>query len=259
MWRSPLPGFGVSMTTSPERFEEVSLFRRFVSVTVPRTSAPLLAVMLSATIAAPSLAQTNIDQGKSPAELFANDCAACHKTTRGLANGENSLSLSVFLREHYTASRDQAAALAAYVLANGGNAPAPKSTARGEEPKNQDHKGQEAKGQEPKGQEPKGQEPRGQEAKGQEPKGQEPKAQESRAPEPKGQEPKNQETKETRPPEPKVQEANTPSPAAQPEPASTAAVPTAPEGSSGPTTSAAAPGESEPSDNAPVPRDNIPD
>jgi mono/diheme cytochrome c family protein len=92
----------------------------------------LLAVMLSATIAAPSLAQTNIDQGKSPAELFANDCAACHKTTRGLANGENSLSLSVFLREHYTASRDQAAALAAYVLANGGNAPAPKSTARGE-------------------------------------------------------------------------------------------------------------------------------
>jgi outer membrane biosynthesis protein TonB len=247
------------------------LFRRFAPVTVPRTFAltmGLLTVMLLAIIAAPSFAQTNIDQGKSPAELFANDCAACHKTTRGLANGENSLSLSVFLREHYTASRDQAAALAAYVLANGGNAPAPKTTARGEEPKSQDHKGQEAKGQESKGQEPKGQEPkgqepkgqesRGQEAKGQEPKGQELKSQESRAPEPKFQEPKNQESKDTRPPEPKAQGANIP-PAAQPEPASTAAVPTAPEGSSGPTTSAAAPGESEPSDNAPVPRDNIPD
>lgn len=228
------------------------MFRRFAPVTVPRTFAPtmgLLTVMLSATIAAPSFAQTNIDQGKSPAELFANDCAACHKTTRGLANGENSLSLSVFLREHYTASRDQAAALAAYVLANGGSAPAPKSTARGEEPKNQDHRGQEAKGQEPKGQEPKGQEPKGQELK----------SQESRAPEPKFQEPKNQESKETRPPEPKAQEANTPPPAAQTEPASTAAVPSAPEGSSGPTTSAAAPGEAEPSENAPVPRDNIPD
>jgi len=217
--------------------------------------------MLSAIIAAPLFAQTNIDQGKSPAEMFANDCAACHKTTRGLANGENSLSLSVFLREHYTASRDQAAALAAYVLANGGNAPAPKSTARGEEPKNQDHRGQEAKGQELKGQELKGQEAKGQELKGQELKGQELKGQELKGQEPKSQEskePKNQETKETRPPEPKVQEANTPSPAAQPEPA-TAAVPTAPEGSYSPTTSASAPGESEPSDNAPVPRDNIPD
>jgi outer membrane biosynthesis protein TonB len=233
------------MTTSPEKFEEAGLFRRIAPVTVPRTFAltiGFLAVVLSAVIASPSLAQTNIDQGKSPAELFANDCAACHKTTRGLANGENSLSLSVFLREHYTASRDQAAALAAYVLANGGNAPAPKPTverARGEEPKNQEHKGQEAKGQEPKGQEPKGLEPKGQEAR--------------------GQEPKSQESKETRPAEPKVEEVRTPSPAAQPEPASAAATPSAPEGSSNPTTSAAAPEESEPSDNAPVPRENIPD
>jgi outer membrane biosynthesis protein TonB len=238
------------MTTNPETFEETGLFRRLAPVIVSRTFVPtigLLAIMLSATIASPSFAQTNIDQGKTPAELFANDCAACHKTTRGLANGENSLSLSVFLREHYTASRDQAAALAAYVLSNGGNAPAPKTTvehARGEEPKNQEHKGQEAKGPEAKGQEAKGQELKGQEVKGQEAK---------------GQESKGQEAKETRAPEPKVQEAKTP-PATQPEPASAAATPPAPETSPGPTTSAAAaPGESEPSDNAPVPRDNIPD
>jgi outer membrane biosynthesis protein TonB len=238
------------MTISPETFEEVGLFRSLAPVIVAGTFSPrmgLLAIMLSAAIASPSLAQTNIDQGKTPAELFANDCAACHKTTRGLANGENSLSLSVFLREHYTASRDQAAALAAYVLANGGNAPAPKPTvehARGEEPKNQEHKGQEAKGQEPKGPEAKGQEAKGQELKGQELKGQEAKSQE-----PKSQEPKSQ--------EPKSQEAKTP-PAAQPEPASAAVAPATPENSPGPT-SAAAPGESEPSDNAPVPRDNIPD
>jgi mono/diheme cytochrome c family protein len=253
-----LPGFGVS--TSPERSEEVGLFRRLAPVIVLRTFAPtigFLAIVLSAMIAPPAIAQTNIDQGKSPAELFANDCAACHKTTRGLANGENSLSLSVFLREHYTASRDQAAALAAYVLANGGNAPAPKPTV--ERAKGQEPKGQEQKGQEVRGQEPRGQEPKSQEAKGQELKGQEPKSQESRGQESKGQEPKNQESKETKPPEPKVEEARTPPPTAQPEPASTGATPTASEGLSGPTTSAATPGESEPSDNAPVPRDNIPD
>jgi len=229
------------------------LLRSLAPVIVAGTFSPtmgLLAIMLSATIASPSLAQTNIDQGKTPAELFANDCSACHKTTRGLANGENSLSLSVFLREHYTASRDQAAALAAYVLANGGNAPAPKTTvehARGEEPKNQEHKGQDAKGQESKGPEAKGQEAKGQEAKGQE----------AKSPEPKSQEPMSQESKETRTPEPKIQEAKTP-PAGRPEPASAAVAPATPENSPGPT-SAAAPGESEPSDNAPVPRDNIPD
>src|SRR6516225_8103221 len=101
------------MTSSPETFEEVGLFRSLAPVIIAGAFSPtigLLAIMLSATIASPSLAQTNIDQGKTPAELFANGCAACHKSARGLANGENSLSLSVFLREHYTASRDQAAA-----------------------------------------------------------------------------------------------------------------------------------------------------
>ena len=61
-------------------------------------------------------AQTNIDQGKTPSQIFANDCAACHKPTRALANGKNRFALTEFLREHYTTSREQAAALAAYVL-----------------------------------------------------------------------------------------------------------------------------------------------
>lgn len=61
-------------------------------------------------------AQTNLDQGKSPGQIFASDCAVCHKTARGLANGKNSGALAAFLREHYTTSREQAAALAAYVL-----------------------------------------------------------------------------------------------------------------------------------------------
>ena len=77
-------------------------------------------------------AQTNIDQGKSPAEIFANDCATCHKSARGLANGRGSSGLASFLAEHYTASKDQAAALAAYVMGAGGGEAAP--AARGPKP-----------------------------------------------------------------------------------------------------------------------------
>ncbi len=61
-------------------------------------------------------AQTNIDQGKTPAQIFASACAECHKATRALASGKNSGMLTDFLQEHYTTSRAQAAALAAYVL-----------------------------------------------------------------------------------------------------------------------------------------------
>ena len=106
-------------------------------------------IALAAMSVRPALTQTNIDQGKPASELFANYCAVCHKSTRGLANGRNSLTLSLFLREHYAASGQQAAALAAYVIGAGGNAP----------------KGQEAKGQEPKGQESRGQDAKGHEVK----------------------------------------------------------------------------------------------
>ena len=70
--------------------------------------------------ASPAWAQVNIDQGKSPAEMFNGDCATCHKSAKGLANGRNSGALAGFLREHYTSSAQQAASLAAYVLGAGG-------------------------------------------------------------------------------------------------------------------------------------------
>lgn len=95
-----------------------------------------------------ALAQTNIDQGKSPAELFSGDCATCHKSARGLANGRGSAALAGFLVEHYTASRDQAAALAAYVLGAGGGQPAPATQSRG--PKTTPDKPDRASVEEPK-------------------------------------------------------------------------------------------------------------
>ncbi|MGB6541575.1 MAG: hypothetical protein WBF03_11950 [Xanthobacteraceae bacterium] len=75
--------------------------------------------LLAALAPAMAHAQTNIDQGKTPAQIFTEACSACHKAARGLANGKGSYALTEFLHEHYTTSRDQAAALAAYVLGAG--------------------------------------------------------------------------------------------------------------------------------------------
>jgi hypothetical protein len=69
-------------------------------------------------------AQENLDQGKNGAQLYAGSCALCHKTPQGLAaRGGGMLGLQSFLREHYTASRESATAIAAYLEA-AGNAPA---------------------------------------------------------------------------------------------------------------------------------------
>ncbi len=69
-------------------------------------------------VLAPAMAhaQTNIDQGKSASQLFANACAECHKAPHTLAKGKSASTVAEFLREHYTTGRDQAAALAVYVV-----------------------------------------------------------------------------------------------------------------------------------------------
>lgn len=81
-----------------------------------------------------ALAQTNLDQGKTAAQMFASDCAACHKTTRGLAVGRSGAMLTGFLREHYMTSQQQAAAMAAYVLAGGGADSVPPARGKGQKP-----------------------------------------------------------------------------------------------------------------------------
>jgi hypothetical protein len=223
------------MLAGREKIQGVSVFRRGV---------PVIGLALVGAVAVisagPTLGQTNIDQGKPASELFANYCAVCHKSTRGLANGRSSLTLSLFLREHYAASSQQAAALAAYVISAGGNAPAAKpERAKSEEPKGQEAKGQEAKGQETKGQEAKGHEtkPRGASAKS-----------EPEKPAPGGQ-PGSEETAPAQQERAPVVAA----PAASPSPSSGEA----PE--LRPTISAGVSAESQSNDNAVVPRDNIPD
>ena len=80
--------------------------------------------------AAPACAQDNLDQGKSAQQLFASDCALCHKTPQGLAAKAGGMfGLDGFLREHYTASRQTAAVLAKYLQSVGGE-PAPAENKR---------------------------------------------------------------------------------------------------------------------------------
>jgi hypothetical protein len=61
----------------------------------------------------------NLEAGKSPAQIFAGTCNACHKSPRGLLRSVPASSLSGFLRQHYTTSSDMASVLSSYLVANG--------------------------------------------------------------------------------------------------------------------------------------------
>jgi mono/diheme cytochrome c family protein len=229
-----------------------------------------LGLAVWAVIPVQARAQVNIDQGKSPADIFANDCGVCHKSTRGLANGENSLTLSSFLREHYTASKEQANALAAYVLANGGGSGAPQKPVAATEPKSSEPKG--TKSSESKSSEAKPSETKPSDSKA---AGAKPAAHPTRAAA-RGEE---EASPSARPPHPAeehdVQPATAsrtakpdsePTPPVQ-QPAAIGAVPAANEApgaasapsQEAPTTSAAVPSEPQSGDGATVPRDDIPD
>jgi hypothetical protein len=58
----------------------------------------------------------DLDQNKSATKLFANNCATCHHSARGLTKGRFSWSLSNYLQQHYTSSPASAQALAGYLL-----------------------------------------------------------------------------------------------------------------------------------------------
>ncbi|MBO0759142.1 MAG: hypothetical protein J2P54_25150, partial [Bradyrhizobiaceae bacterium] len=78
---------------------------------------PIVFGIVGAVASGPSLAQ-DFTEGKSPAQLFAGDCAACHKSPQGLAKSD-ARAVASFLREHYTTKPEMADALAAYLLASG--------------------------------------------------------------------------------------------------------------------------------------------
>src|SRR5882724_6086126 len=61
----------------------------------------------------------NLEAGKSPSQIFAGTCTACHKSPRGLLKTVPASSLPGFLRQHYTTSSDMASVLASFLVSNG--------------------------------------------------------------------------------------------------------------------------------------------
>jgi hypothetical protein len=61
----------------------------------------------------------NLEAGKTPSQIFAGTCNACHKSPRGLLRSVPASSLSGFLRQHYTTSSDMANVLAGFLVSNG--------------------------------------------------------------------------------------------------------------------------------------------
>ena len=102
-----------------------------------------LAVGVSAAcLVSSAAAQETLGRNKSPAQTFASDCAVCHKSPQGLARSAGGLfGVEGFLREHYTSSKQSAAALATYLRAqDSGPGSRAKRAAKGDQPKSNEQK-----------------------------------------------------------------------------------------------------------------------
>ena len=75
--------------------------------------APWLIGLCGALIAVAADAQ-NIDAGKSAAQIFTDTCSSCHRNARELKRTS-----AGFLRSHYTAGQEEAAAMASYLAGVG--------------------------------------------------------------------------------------------------------------------------------------------
>jgi hypothetical protein len=64
----------------------------------------------------------DLNEGKSPAELFQAGCSVCHQSPAGLAKGRREGELTSFLRQHYTSSVQHAGALANFLVGRAGPA-----------------------------------------------------------------------------------------------------------------------------------------
>jgi hypothetical protein len=77
-----------------------------------------------------TLAQENLEAGKTPSQIFAGTCNACHKSPRGLLKTVPPGSLASFLRQHYTTSPNMAGVLSSYLISNGATERPPKEAGK---------------------------------------------------------------------------------------------------------------------------------
>jgi mono/diheme cytochrome c family protein len=75
----------------------------------------VLALAATVALAGEAVHAQNIDAGKSETRLFADNCASCHRSARGLAKGRFRLTLYLFLQQHYASNASSAWALASYL------------------------------------------------------------------------------------------------------------------------------------------------
>jgi len=75
----------------------------------------LLTLGTIAVLAGAAAHAENFDQGKSGARLFADTCVTCHRNARGLAKGRFSLTLYMFLQQHYVSNSSAAWELTSYL------------------------------------------------------------------------------------------------------------------------------------------------
>jgi hypothetical protein len=80
---------------------------------------------LALSIASSAGAEGNLDRGKTAAQLYASDCATCHKSPQSVATTRWIFGLESFLNEHYTSSGESAAILAAYLKTQGKSSAGP--------------------------------------------------------------------------------------------------------------------------------------
>ena len=83
-----------------------------------RIALPYLMAAVTALAVTGARGQQDLDAGKTGPQLFSQDCAACHRSPRGLAKTSGS-SLVSFLRQHYTSSSASANVVAAYLQGAG--------------------------------------------------------------------------------------------------------------------------------------------
>jgi len=60
-------------------------------------------------------AQGSLEEGKTAVQLYAANCASCHKSPQSVTKATGTFGLESYLREHYTPSAQSAAIIAAYL------------------------------------------------------------------------------------------------------------------------------------------------
>jgi hypothetical protein len=91
----------------------------------------VLAVTVTAALGGSVAFAQNLDRGKPATKLFAESCASCHRSPRGLSKGRFHLTLYLFLQQHYSSGSSSSWALTNYLESvDSGKRAATKSAAK---------------------------------------------------------------------------------------------------------------------------------